>query len=61
MWTCCGLLQLHKSGERGEIQFTKIKKYFHTLLFPASVDKSVHKIVLPAKYRTFLHLKHVIA
>jgi hypothetical protein len=42
----------------GEVRniFRKIKKNIHKTLSPASVDKSVHKIALPAKYRTFHHL-----
>jgi hypothetical protein len=37
-------------------KFTKIKNNIHNPLSPASVDKSVHKIALLVKYRTFLHL-----
>jgi len=39
----------------------KNQEKYSPSLFPASVDKSVHKILLPAKYSTFLHLQHVIA
>src|SRR5437660_9496848 len=33
----------------------------HKTLSPASVDKSVHKIALLSKYRTFLYLQNVFA
>jgi len=41
--------------------FRKIKKNIHTILSPASVDKSVHKIAPSSKYRTFFYLQDVIA
>jgi len=41
--------------------FRKIKKNVHKTISPASVDKSVHKITLPATYRAFLHIEEVIA
>ena len=46
--------------EQREIYLERSRKIFKTLS-PASVDKSVHKIALPAKYRTFHHLYDVIA
>ena len=45
-----------KLGGAARNKFRKIKKNIHKTLSPASGDKSVHKIVLPAKYRTFLYL-----
>ena len=41
--------------------YRKVKKNVHKTLSPASVDKSVHKIALPSKYRTFLYLQDVFA
>ena len=41
--------------------YKKVKKNLHKILSPASVDKSVHKIALPSKYRTFLHRQNVFA
>ena len=39
----------------------KVKENIHKTLSPASVDKSVHKIALPSKYRTFLPHQTVVA
>jgi hypothetical protein len=39
----------------------KVKKNIHKTLSPASVDKSVHKVSLPAKYGAFLCLQDVFA
>jgi hypothetical protein len=33
--------------------YRKVKKIVHKTLSPASVDKSVHKIALRSKFRTF--------
>jgi hypothetical protein len=41
--------------------FTKVKENVHETLSPASVDKSVHKINLPAKYCAFIYPRHVFA
>ena len=41
--------------------YRKVKKNVHKTLSPASVDKSVHKITVPSKYRTFLYLQDVFA
>ena len=41
--------------------YKKIKKHSHKTLSPASVDKSVHKIAFPSKFRTFLHGQTVFA
>jgi hypothetical protein len=41
--------------------YKKVKKNIHKTLSPASVDKSVHKITLPSKFRTFLHCHKVFA
>ena len=41
--------------------FKKIKKNIHKTLSPASVDKSVHKIIQPWKYHAILDRKHVFA
>jgi hypothetical protein len=39
----------------------KVKKNIHKTLSPASGDKSVHKIALPSKFRTFLPRQTVVA
>ena len=41
--------------------YTKVKKNVCKILSPASVDKSVHKIVLSSKYRAYLRLQYVFA
>ena len=41
--------------------YRKVKKNIHKTLSPASVDKSVHKIALPSKFRTFLPHQMVFA
>jgi len=41
--------------------YRKVKNNIRKTLSPASVDKSVHKIALPSKYRTFLYLQEVYA
>jgi hypothetical protein len=41
--------------------YRKVKKIVHNTLSPASVDMSVHKIALPSKYSTFLHIQKVYA
>jgi hypothetical protein len=41
--------------------YRKVKKNIHKTLSPASVEKSVHKIALPSKFRTFLHPQKVFA
>jgi len=41
--------------------YRKVTKNVHKTLSPASVDKSVHMIALPSKYRTFLYLQEVYA
>jgi len=41
--------------------YKKVKKNIHKTLSPASVDKSVHKIAFPSKFRTFLPLRKVFA
>ena len=35
--------------------YRKVKKNIHKTLSPASVDKPVHKIARPSKFRTFLY------
>ena len=51
--------------DRGEAEvrnmYRKVKKHIHNTLSPASGDKSVHKITLPSKYRTFLPHQMVFA
>ncbi len=42
--------------EDQEILYKKIKENVRKTLSPASVDKSVDKITLPAKYCAFLYL-----
>ena len=41
--------------------YRKVKKNIHKTPSPASVDKSVNKVVLAPKYRAFLHLQDVFA
>jgi len=41
--------------------YKKVKKNIHKTLSPASVDKSVHKIAIPSKFRKFLPLQKVFA
>jgi hypothetical protein len=41
--------------------YRKVKKNVHKTLSPASVDKSVHKVAPPPKYRAFLNLQDVFA
>jgi hypothetical protein len=50
-------------GRGGKVRniYRKVKKNVHKTLSPASVDKSVHKVALPPKYRAFLHLQDVFA
>jgi len=47
-------------GEEGNTK-KKIKRIFQKTLSPISVDKSVYKVSLPSKCRTFLYLEHVFA
>lgn len=61
LYTCRVHSVHHKSGGAMINTFRKIKKNVHKTLSPASVDKSVHKIPLPATYRAFLHIDEVIA
>jgi hypothetical protein len=41
--------------------YKKVKRNIHKTLSPASVDKSVHKIILPSKFLTFLPRQTVFA
>ena len=41
--------------------YKKVKKNRHKTLSPGSVDKSVHKIALVSKFRTFLHRQKIFA
>ena len=61
LYTCRVHPVHHKSGGAMGNIFRKIKKNVHKTISPASVDKSVHKITLPATYRAFLHIEEVIA
>ena len=53
----------HRRKLGGEVRniFRKIKKNIHNTLSPTSVDKPVHKIARPVKYRPFLYLQEVFA
>ena len=41
--------------------YRKVKKNVHKILSPASVDKSVNKIILAPKYGAFLYPQDVVA
>ena len=49
-----------RGGEVRDI-YKKVKKNIQKTLSPVSVDKSVNKITLPYKFRTFLYCQKVFA